>query len=98
MQGKDTPVPRTRRYSQAFREPALTVVTARTDKSQPTPEAFYFEKQMQQQTLLVVVLEDGEEIEGVIEWYDSACVKLRRRNASRVMVYKHAIKYLHKSE
>jgi RNA chaperone Hfq len=98
MDQKPSSLPPKRRYSQAFREPTLTVAPARPDKSAPTPESFYFEKQMQQQTSLVVVLEDGEEIEGVVEWYDSASLKLRRSNGSRVMVYKHAVKYLYKAD
>lgn len=88
---------RPRRYSQAFREPVLTASgSPRFNGGQPTPEAFYFEKQMQQHTQLVIVLEDGERVEGVLEWYDASSLKLRRENGGRVMVYKHAIKYLHK--
>ncbi len=90
------PTPPVRRYSQAFREPALTVTPGRTSNDPPTPEAFYFEKQMQQQTPLMVVLEDGEQIDGILEWYDAGSLRLRRANGSRVVVYKHAIKYLHK--
>jgi sRNA-binding regulator protein Hfq len=51
---------------------------------------------MQQQTPLVAVLEDGEHIEGILEWFDAASLKFRRSNGGRVLVYKHAIKYLHK--
>ena len=35
-------------------------------------EAFYFQKQMQQQTEMLVVLEDGEELRGIIQWSTSA--------------------------
>jgi RNA chaperone Hfq len=87
---------RPRRYSQAFHEPALTPGAARHQASQPTPESFYFAKQMQQQTPLVIVLEDGEHLDGIVEWYDQQSFKLRRENGNRVMVYKHAVKYLHK--
>lgn len=59
-------------------------------------EAFYFQKQVQQHTEMTVVLEDGEELYGVIEWYDKCVVKLRA-GRRRVMVYKAAIKYLYKS-
>ena len=59
-------------------------------------EAFYFQKQMQQHTEMTVVLEDGEEIHGVIEWYDKCVVKLKA-GRRRVMVYKSAIKYLFKA-
>jgi host factor-I protein len=59
-------------------------------------EAFYFQKQMQMQTEMMVVLDDGEELRGVIEWYDKCVVKLRVGRL-RVMVYKSGIKYLFKA-
>ena len=59
-------------------------------------EAFYFQKQIQQQTEMMVLLEDGEELRGVIEWYDKCVVKLRVGRA-RVMIYKSGIKYLYKA-
>ena len=59
-------------------------------------EAFYFQKQMQQQTEMLVVLEDGEELRGVIQWYDTCVVKLRV-GRNRVLVYKAGIKYLFKA-
>jgi RNA chaperone Hfq len=59
-------------------------------------EAFYFQKQMQQQTEMTVVLEDGEKLKGVIQWYDKCVVKLRV-GRDRVMIYKSGIKYLYKS-
>jgi sRNA-binding regulator protein Hfq len=59
-------------------------------------EAFYFQKQIQMQTEMMVVLDDGEELRGVIEWYDKCVVKLRV-GRQRVMVYKAGIKYLFKA-
>jgi RNA chaperone Hfq len=59
-------------------------------------EAFYFQKQMQQQTEMTVVLEDGEQLQGLIQWYDKCTVKLRV-GRNRVLVYKSAIKYLYKT-
>lgn len=59
-------------------------------------EAFYFQKQIQLQTEMSVVLDDGEELRGVIEWYDKCVVKLRI-GRQRVMVYKAGIKYLFKT-
>ncbi len=58
-------------------------------------EEFYFQKQIQTQTQMVFVLEDGEQVEGYIEWYDRNCVKVR--NNTRVLIYKSAIKYLYKA-
>ncbi len=59
-------------------------------------EAFYFQKQIQMQTEMMVVLDDGEEFRGVIEWYDKCVVKLRV-GRQRVLVYKSGIKYLFKA-
>ncbi len=57
-------------------------------------ELFYLQKQIQQQTPMVFVLEDGNRIQGVIEWYDRQCIKVRGK--SKVLLYKSAIKYMHK--
>jgi sRNA-binding regulator protein Hfq len=58
-------------------------------------EEFYFQKQMQTQTLMVFILEDGERIEGYIEWYDRDAIKVK--NHTRTLIYKSSIKYLYKA-
>jgi sRNA-binding regulator protein Hfq len=60
-------------------------------------EVFYFQKQVQAQTQMVVVLEDGEELGGVIEWFDTNVLKLRLGDRQRVLVYKSAVKYIYKA-
>ncbi|MGA2850001.1 MAG: RNA chaperone Hfq [Terracidiphilus sp.] len=57
-------------------------------------ELFYLQKQIQSQTPMVIVLEDGEMIEGRIEWYDRNSIKVRGRTKS--LIYKPAIKYMYK--
>ena len=57
-------------------------------------ELFYLQKQIQSQTQMVIVLEDGEHVEGCIEWYDRFTLKVRGRY--RMLVYKSAIKYMYK--
>ncbi len=59
-------------------------------------EAFYFQKQIHGQTLMVFVLEDGEQIEGQIEWYDRDSIKIRS-GTTRTLLYKSGIKYLFKA-
>ena len=60
-------------------------------------ENFYYQKQMQTRTPMVIVLRDGEEIHGIIEWYDRNCLKVNRENgAPNLMIYKPAIKYMFK--
>jgi len=53
---------------------------------------------MQNETSMVLVLQDGEELRGVIEWYDKACLKLNRPEGRNLLVYKDAIKYLYKDD
>lgn len=59
-------------------------------------EAFYFQKQIQSRTPMIFLLEDGERIEGVIEWYDRHSIKVRE-GGLRVLIYKTSIKYLYKA-
>ncbi len=63
---------------------------------QTNAENFYYQKQMQTKTPMVVVLRDGEEVRGIIEWYDKHCIKLNRTGAANLMIYKPAIKYMFK--
>jgi host factor-I protein len=65
---------------------------------QTNAEQFYYSKQMQGKTTMVVVLTDGEHLEGVIEWYDRTCLKLNREGAPNLLLYKHCIKYIYKAE
>jgi sRNA-binding regulator protein Hfq len=64
---------------------------------QTNAENFYYQKQMQSKTPMVIVLRDGEEIHGTIEWYDRNCIKVNRENGdANLMIYKPAIKYMFK--
>jgi RNA chaperone Hfq len=61
-------------------------------------EAFYYVKQMTNHTPMVVVLDNGAELRGHIEWYDRNCLKVNRVGDPNLLVYKHAIKYMFKQE
>jgi len=63
---------------------------------QTNAEGFYWIKQIQAHTPMVVVLVDGEVLHGTIEWYDRDCIKLTRLGSPNLLVYKHVIKYLYK--
>jgi len=64
---------------------------------QTNAENFYYQKQMQSKTPMVIVLCDDEEIHGVIEWYDKNCIKVNRTSGGpNLMIYKPSIKYLYK--
>jgi len=77
-------------------------VASRQVRKKPVPpeqtnaENFYYVKQMQAKTPMVIVLGDGETIRGVIEWYDKQCVKVNRQGAPNLLIYKPSIKYLYK--
>jgi sRNA-binding regulator protein Hfq len=64
---------------------------------QTNAENFYYQKQMQSRTQMVIVLQDGEEVRGIIEWYDRNCIKVNRDSGDpNLMIYKPAIKYMFK--
>ena len=79
-------------------------MTVRQTRRKPTPtdqtnaENFYYVKQIQNRTPMVVVLKDGEQIHGVIEWYDKNCVKVNRTSGPNLLVLKHNIKYMYKAD
>ena len=65
---------------------------------QTNAESFYYLKQMQTKTPMVIILDDGEQIRGYIEWYDRHCLKVNRHKEPNLMVMKHCIKYMFKQE
>jgi Hfq protein len=72
-------------------------------KRQPPPtethaEIYYYKKQIDAHTPMVLVLLDGEEVEGTIEWYDRGALKINRRSAPNLLVLKRHIKYIYKAE
>ena len=68
-----------------------------TPPDQTNAEQFYYAKQMQSKTHMVIVLTDCEQLEGVIEWYDRDCLKLNRIDAPNLMLFKRCIKYMYKA-
>jgi host factor-I protein len=65
---------------------------------QTNAESYYYLKQMAAKTPMVVVLNDGQEIRGWIEWYDKYCLKLNREQAPNLLIPKASIKYLFKQQ
>jgi sRNA-binding regulator protein Hfq len=45
---------------------------------------------------VVVVLDQGETIRGVIEWYDKNCIKVHRLNEPNLLIMKSCIRYVYK--
>ena len=65
---------------------------------QTNAERLYYLKQMQTKTPMVIILEDGEQIRGYIEWYDRHCLKVNRNKEPNLMIMKHCIRYMYKQE
>jgi host factor-I protein len=63
---------------------------------QTNAESYYYLKQMAAKTPMVVVLTDGEEIRGWIEWYDKSCLKVNRDKGPNLLIPKAQIKYMFK--
>jgi host factor-I protein len=60
-------------------------------------ENYYYQKQIQSKTPVVVVLKDGEQVQGLIEWYDRNCIKVSRNGGGNLLIYKPAIRYIYKA-
>lgn len=80
------------------RESSMPMGRKKIPPAETSAEIFYYKKQMDAHTLMVIVLQDGEEVEGTIEWYDRSALKINRRDAPNVMLLKHNIKYMFKAE
>ncbi len=63
---------------------------------QTSAENFYYIKQMQSRTPMVVVLDGGEIIRGILEWYDRDCIKIHRTKEPNLLIMKTAIRYMYK--
>ena len=82
------------------RDPERRERATSTKKSAPPEqthaENFYYQKQMQAKTPMVIVLQDGESVNGVIEWYDRCCLKIIRNGGPNMIIYKQAIRFMYK--
>ncbi len=85
------------------REPRAPQASAQVRKRTPPPmetnaELFYYKKQIDAHTPMVIVLQDGEEIEGTIEWYDRGALKVNRKAAPNLLLLKRNVKYMFKAD
>lgn len=96
---KESPDPGNRKPSRA---PSGAAVRPPVQKKPVPPdqtnaENFYYIKQMQAKTPMVIVLKDGEVLKGVIEWYDKSSIKVNRNDAPNLLIFKDNIKYMYKA-
>ncbi|HYT32167.1 MAG TPA: hypothetical protein VEO37_06200 [Thermoanaerobaculia bacterium] len=83
----------------AERYPTRTFAQRKQSPAEQTnAESYYYIKQMAAKTPMVVVLNDGEEIRGWIEWYDKNCLKVNRDRGPNLLIPKTSIKYLFKQD
>lgn len=100
-QSSEGPREREREREQAPRPSQSSAVQVR--KRVPPPmetnaEIFYYKKQIDAHTVMVICLLDGEEIEGTIEWYDRGALKVNRKEGPNLLVLKRNIKYMFKAD
>jgi sRNA-binding regulator protein Hfq len=89
--------------SGASQQRAAQSAAVQVRKRTPPPtetsaEIFYYKKQIDAHTVMVIVLQDGEEIEGTIEWYDRNAIKVNRKGSPNLLILKHNIKYMYKAD
>jgi sRNA-binding regulator protein Hfq len=79
-------------------QPAIQVRKRQPPPAETFAELYYYKKQIDAHTLMVIVLQDGEEVEGTIEWYDRNALKINRHTEPNLLLLKHNIKYMFKAE
>lgn len=72
-----------------------------TRKKPPPPykthaENYYYIKQMNNRTPMVIELINSEVFKGKIEWYDERCIKIKKDDDNTLLIFKHTIKYMYK--
>jgi len=78
--------------------PGRAVRRKQAPPEQTNAEEFYYLKQMAARTPMVVVLTDGEELHGWIEWYDKNALKINRHREPNLLILKRNIRYMFKEE
>ena len=68
------------------RRPRAARAASANPPEQTNAEEFYYLKQMAAKTPMVVVLVNGEELHGWIEWYDKDALKLNRNDGPNLLI------------
>ena len=76
-------------------------ITARDERHGPPPEftgaeAAYLFRNKEARSTMVVRLADGEEVRGIIEYYDRDMVKINRTEGPNLFIRKSQIRYMHR--
>ena len=57
-------------------------------------ETKYLKRLIETSTPVRVKLADGEEVVGIIEYYDQSFIRLTRKGEANLFIFKHDIKYV----
>jgi len=87
-----------REAARAAQQLAIQVRKRTPPPMETNAELFYYKKQIDAHTPMIIVLLDGEEIEGTIEWYDRGALKVNRKSAPNLLLLKRNVKYMYKAD
>ncbi len=73
----------------------MTQVKKQKPVEQTFEEPKYLKQLIEAQTPVRVKLNDDSTVEGIIEYYDAAFIRITREGAPNLFLFKHEIKYLH---
>jgi len=96
--GRDAGRDAGREAARAAQQAAIQVRKRTPPPMETNAELFYYKKQIDAHTPMVIVLLDGEEIEGTIEWYDRGALKVNRKSAPNLLLLKRNVKYMFKAD
>jgi len=74
---------------------APTKAKATRPAEQTFEEVKYLKRLIELKLPVCVKLSDGEEVRGVIEYYDQRFIRITRDGAPNLFIFKHDIKYLY---
>jgi hypothetical protein len=86
------------REARAAQQAAIQVRKRTPPPMETNAELFYYKKQIDAHTPMIIVLLDGEEIEGTIEWYDRGALKVNRKSEPNLLLLKRNVKYMYKAD
>ena len=87
-----------REAARAAQQAAIQVRKRTPPPMETNAELFYYKKQIDAHTPMIIVLLDGEEIEGTIEWYDRGALKVNRKSEPNLLLLKRNVKYMYKAD
>jgi sRNA-binding regulator protein Hfq len=69
-----------------------------TPQKETNAEVYYYQKQIHNKTPMVVCLEDGQQLRGIITGYDKDSIKMDRKAEPSLLVFKRCIRYMYKQD